>query len=237
MPVAVTDVNGNWSTTCNNVTDGEHTITAQLSAPGPLSTFFATDQVTCMVETPSSITILNPAAGNTISYEPITLSGTASSPLTPVHISLDGTLIITTSTDSNGNWQASYAPTTTNGTHTFLVELLDNYYYTTLASATVDINVAVPIVFPAGKTQVSVIAGLIPATGSGSGPGYMYTISGSMATINFTPAFSSTPSIIATGLRSSGSSTVTVTSITPTATSIAFSTGTQYINFTAAIFS
>jgi hypothetical protein len=234
-PAAITDAKGNWSATYNLI-DGYHTIIAQLSTPDRHG-FLAMDQVTCMVENPPSITILNPTEGNTISYEPIILSGTASLPLTPVQVSLDGTLIETMSTDNNGNWQASYTPTTTNGMHTFLVTLMANDYITKLASTTVDINIAVPIVFPADKNQVSVIAGLIPTSGSGSGPGYLYTISGSIATINFIPAFYSIPSINATGLRSSGSSTVTVTSITPTATSIAFSNGTQYINFTAAIFS
>ena len=241
-PAAITDAYGNWSATYNLI-DGNHTIIAQLSTPDRHG-FLAMDQVTCIVQNPPSITIVSPVQGNTISYEPLILSGTASLPLAPVQISLDGTLVATTNTDGNGNWQASYTPTIPNGMHTFLVELVDSDYgdydyndYPPLASTTVDINIAVPIVFPTGKNQVSVIAGLIPTSGSGSGPAYTYTISGSIATINFIPAFDSIPSVNATGLRSSGSSTVSVASISPTAASIAFSTGTQYINFTAAIFS
>lgn len=233
-PAALTDASGNWSSTYTLNNDGNHIVIASLATP-TLNGSFVTDQVTFTIANPPSITISTPTAGSTISYEPINISGTASLPSTLVHVSLDGTLIATTTTDSNGNWQTSYAPTTTNGVHTFLVELMSDPY-TTIASATVNVTISVPIVFPSGKNQVNVVAGIIPTTGSGSGPGYMYTISGSIATVNFTPAFSSTPSIIATGLRASGSSTVSVTSMTPTATSIAFSTGTQYINFTAALF-
>lgn len=233
-PAAITDASGNWSSTYTLNNDGKHIVLASLATP-TLNGAFKSDQVTFTVDNPPSITIATPTAGSTISYEPINISGTASLPSTLVHISLDGTLIATTTTDSNRNWQSSYAPTTSNGPHTLLVELMSDPY-TVLASATVDVTVSVPIIFPSGKNQVNVVAGMIPTTGSGSGPGYIYTISGSIATINFTPAFSSMPSIIATGLRASGSSTVSVTAITPTATSIAFSTGTQYINFTAALF-
>ena len=228
-----TDISGNWNFSLPNLGDGTYTMTATLINSS--SNALAVDTVSFMVDNPDTIIITSPAEGDSVSYDPIIISGAASLPSATVNILLDGTLVTTTTTDINGNWSASYILTAANGTHTFLAQLLSGG--SPIASASVDIVSLIPLIFPAGKTQVRVVAGGIPASGSGSGAGYTYSVSGSIATINFIPAFTSIPSVTATGMRSSGSSTVTVTSISTTAASIAFSTGTQNINFTAAVFS
>jgi hypothetical protein len=226
-----TDRYGNWITSyflCN----GTYTIAAALVSPYLLT--LAQNNVTFAVDNGTYIN-LNPLTfGNIVFINPLVVNGGSSFAHATVNILLNGNLVTTTTTDARGNWQASYS-IITNGSYTLSAELLDNGY--SVASASLDITAAIPIIFPANKSQVSVIAGVIPTSGSGSGPGYTYIISGSIATINFTPAFDSIPSVIATGLRSAGSSTVTVTSISKTAANVAFSTGTQNINFTAAIFS
>lgn len=228
-----TDVYGNWSFTLQDLSDGTYTLTANLLSDA--FEIIATEASIFTMINPDNIIISTPSDGDAVFINPLTVTGSASVPSTTVELYLDDVLVETTATDVNGNWQTS-CTITSNGAHTLLAQLTDIYGYP-ITSTSTDIIAAIPIIFPTGKSQVRVTAGSIPTTGSGSGPGYTYTISGSIATINFIPAFSSIPSIIATGLRSSGSSTVTVTSISTTATSIAFSSGTQNIGFTAAIFS
>lgn len=191
----------------------------------------ASTTVTCTVDNGNWLVIATPLESDIIAFDPVNLSGQASLSNATINISLDDNLVATTTTDDNGNWQTSYTMTSANGVHTFFVELLSDYV--TVASATVDVVENIPFVLPTGTSQIRFVDGNVPTSGSGTGMGYTYSVSGSTMTINFVPAFSATPSMIATGLRAAGSSTVSLTSVTTTAASIAFSTGTQKVHFSA----
>ncbi len=233
-----TDMFGNWRSSyplCN----GTYTLSASLITPY-LATL-ALETTTFTVDNGTFLNTNTPAQGSTVFINPIILSGTASLANATINISCDGTFVASTTTNNNGNWQYSYILNATNGSHTFLIELLDpnhDYYYDDygiLASNTINITSNIPILFPTGTTQARIVEGDVPTSGSGSGPGYIYTVSGSVITVNFTPSFPATPSVQATGFRSSGSSTVTLASVSPTALSISFSTGTQTVHFAASL--
>lgn len=226
-----TDGSGNWSQNVTGLGNGSYTLTAWLTDSS--FNILATDSVSFTVDNGNSIYINSPYEGQTVSFDPVTLSGAASIPSATINILLDSNQVASTTADGNGNWETSYTVTAANGVHTFTVELMAGDDVTVLASANVDVIANIPLVFPSGTSQLRFINGDIPTTGSGSGDGYTYTISGSTLTINFVPAFSITPSITATGLKSSGSSTVSLTSVTTTAASIAFSSGTQKVHFSA----
>lgn len=224
---ATTDGSGNWAFSATT-SNGSRTITADLMSS--LFETVATSTNSCTIQNPATITITTPQDNDAVLSNPATVVGTTSASAGLVNLSLDGTLVTTATADTSGNWQAAYT-LTTNDTHTLMAQLM--VLGSPVASASVDIMAAVPVIFPTGKSQIRVINGNVPTTGSGSGSGFTYSVSGSIVTINFVPAFSSVPSIIATGLRASGSSTVTLSSVTTTAASTTFSTGTQRIYFTA----
>jgi hypothetical protein len=225
-----TDGSGNWSQNIAGMGNGTYALTAYLS--DILLNIYAINSVVFTVNNGDFVSINSPSEGQTISFDPVVISGSASQPNSTISILLDSNPIATTTTDANGNWSYTYTMVAANGVHTFLIELLD-INNNQLASQTVDVVENIPFVFPSGASQIRFIDGDIPTSGSGSGVGYIYTVSGSTATINFVPAFSSTPSMVATGLRTSGSSTVSLSAVSTTAASIAFSTGTQKIHFTA----
>jgi hypothetical protein len=229
---AYTDDYGNWSTTSPYLGNGTYTLTANLTTPTLEQ--LAVDSVSFTVSAGDTISISSPTQADPIFLNPILLSGSSSLSNATVDISLDGHLIATTTTDAYGNWQYSYTLTAANGSHTVLAELLEYGYEYPVASATINITSYIPFIFPSGIFQARFVNGDIPTSGSGSGPGYTYTISGSSITINFVPAFSSTPSISVTGLRSVGSSTVTLSYVSDTAATLAFTTGTQIVHFSAA---
>lgn len=231
IQAVTTDGSGNWSYTIPGViNNGTSNLEAVLMTPA--YTILATDTVSFTVNSGNFITIYSPSEGQTITSNSVTLSGISSLPSSTVNILLDGTLVGTPTTDAQGNWQYSYTITASNGSHTFLIQLLNAGY--AVASTAVDITTSIPFVFPTGTSQARFVNGDIPTSGSGSGTGYTYSVSGSTVTINFVPAFNTTPSMTATGLRSSGSSTVSLTSVSATAATVGFSTGTQVVHFSAA---
>jgi hypothetical protein len=227
-----TDGSGNWSQNIAVMGNGAYTLTAYLT--DQMYNIYATNSVGFTVDNGNFIYINAPAKASVIVLNPVVLSGTTSLYNATVDISLDGTLVGTTTTDAQGNWQYSYTLTAANGSHTFLAQLLEYGYVYPVASSTVNIVNSIPFIFPSGTSQARFVNGDIPTSGSGSGAGYTYTVSGSTITINFIPAFSATPSMTTTGLRSSGSSTVSLTSVSSTAATVGFSSGTQVVHFSAA---
>jgi large repetitive protein len=228
---AYTDEYGNWSSTSPYLNNGTYTLTAILttfSAESPTM-----DTVSFTVDNGNTISINNPTLEGTVFINPILLSGSSSLANATINISLDGTLVASTTTDANGNWQHLYTLTAANGAHTVSIDLLDTIENTTTSNA-MNIISNIPFMFPAGISQARFVNGDIPTSGSGRGPGYIYTVSGSSITINFIPAFTATPSLSVTGLRPAGSATVSLTSASPTAATLTFSSGTQAIHFSAA---
>lgn len=232
-----TDSNGKWSLVYPEISNGHHTITAHLISPTSPSTSLATDTISITMSQGYLIAITTPANNDVISSTVSqTATGTSTLASAPVQILIDGNLITTVTTDTLGNWQASYPPLAV-GSHTMVAQLQAGSPLSTVASSTITYVSGTPVLFPTGSSQIRIIQANLPASGSGSGMGYTYTVSGSTITMNFTPAFVGTPSIIATGRRSSGSSTVTVASVSSSSTSISFSTGTQFVNVIATILS
>lgn len=228
-----TDGSGNWSYALPGyINNGTYKVDAWLMT----STFslLACNSVLFTVYNGETIAITSPNPGTPIVLNPIVLMGSSSMPNATVDISLDGNLVATTTTDTSGNWQYSYTLTAANGSHTFLIQLFEYGYGYPVASATVDIVNSIPFIFPSGTSQARFVNGDVPTSGSGSGSGYTYTVSGSTMTINFVPAFNTTPSMTTTGLRASGSSTVSLTSVSATAATLGFSSGTQVVHFSAA---
>lgn len=222
-----TDNNGNWSFTLPYLMDGDYTLIANLIDSD--YRILATATNVFSVQNTDTIAITSPTQNDIIVDTLLIVAGTSTAPSTTVELYLDGTAVGSTTTDANGNWQI-LCPITSNGAHTLDAVLQEPGNPT---STTIDINANLPLILPAGDTQIRVIDGYIPTSGSGSGSGYTYIVSGSTIIINFVPVFSAIPSILATGQRSSGSSTVTISSVSTTAVTIAFSTGTQQVHFTA----
>jgi hypothetical protein len=224
---ATTDGMGNWNFTAQSIGNGNHALTADLMDSAYRT--LATATVSFIAQNTDTIAITNPTQNDIIVDTHLIVTGASTAPSTAVELYLDGTAVGSTTTDANGNWQI-LCPITSNGAHTLDAVLQEPGNPT---STTIDINANLPLILPAGDTQIRVIDGYIPTSGSGSGSGYTYIVSGSTIIINFVPVFSAIPSILATGQRSSGSSTVTISSVSTTAVTIAFSTGTQQVHFTA----
>jgi large repetitive protein len=226
-----TDGSGNWSYTVPGViNNGTYELNVLLL--NSAYSILASNSVSFTVNSGNWITIGNPIEGQLTLLNPISISGQSSLANATINILLDSNQIGTTTTDQNGNWTYSYTLSASNGAHTFLAQLLSAGY--PVASATVDVVNSIPFLFPSGTSQARFVNGDIPTSGSGSGTGYTYSVSGSTITINFVPAFNVTPSMTTTGLRSSGSSTTSLTSVSTTAATVGFSSGTQMVHFSAA---
>lgn len=227
------DTGGNWSFTYNDLPDGSYTCTAKV-IDSSFSTL-ATASCSFTVVNPPKITVTHPAQDEILStLLPATIQGFSSVASGWVQLYMDTLFTNTISTDINGNWQSNY-PALVNGEHTLLVELLTAAPLEVVADTNVTFTSSNPVTFASGISLIRLLQGRIPTSGSGSGPGFTYSVSGSIITLIFSPAFPSIPYVIATGHRVSGTSTVTITSVTTTSASIAFSTGTQQVSFQATL--
>lgn len=225
---ATTDGSGNWIFSTNDLANGSYTIRADLIN----SSFavLATDTNSFTVQNAETIFITSPAEDEVVFLNPYTAIGTASLASTTVKLSLDASLVATTTTDTSGNWQAQYS-IGSNGIHTLLAELIVSG--SPVASSSIDIIGTIPVYFPAGKSQIMLVSGTIPTTGSGSGSGYTYSVSGSAITVTLSPTFSVTPIVLAMGQQTSGSSTVTVSSVSTSVLTIDFTASTESVHFIA----
>lgn len=214
-----TDGSGNFSHSFASIANGDYTLTLNLLDTN--SVILATTSISFTVLNAPTIAIVTPVDNGFVLSNPMVVTGTASLTSTTVNVSVDGTLVGTTTTDGSGNWSLS-TTLITDGLHTLLAELQVSGI--TVASYTVDVEVDI---------ANRVVKGSVATTGSGSGTGYTYSVSGSLVTITYVPAFSDAPIITATGLRASGSSTVTIASSTTTAVTLGFSAGTTSIHFAA----
>lgn len=228
---ATTDGLGDWMFTLLNLNNGSYAIRADLLSN--TSVVLATSTNGFMVHNPETITIDSPIDGDVIFLSSLMATGQSSLASSNVQLLIDASLVTTTTTDVNGSWQAM-CTLSSNGAHTLLAKLL--VAGVPVATDSVAITAAIPVIFPTGRSQITIIDGEAPTSGSGSGVGYTYSVSGSIITINFSPAFATVPAVIATGFRSSGSSTVTLASVSTSAANISFSAGTQKVHFTAMTF-
>lgn len=219
-----TDSSGNFSASFASIANGVYTITLNLLASDN-TTVLATTSISFAVVNPASIEITSPTDGTELFFNPLTVSGVSSESSATVNISVDGIFAASTTTDGSGNWTASF-PLSSNGNHTILAELVVGG--TTVA--TYSISVLATII-------QKIIKGVVPTIGSGSGPGFTYSVSGSVITITATTPFTFDPVALATGQRSSGDSTVTILSVDTSELQIGFSLGTESVYFLFAAFS
>lgn len=213
-----TNSSGNWTFSSNELANGNYTITAYLSND---SSTLATTQNAFTVVNAESISIQTPQDKETLTSNPVTISGTSSRPSASVQLSLDSTPIGTTTTDSSGSWQTSHN-VTTNGSHTIVAELTASGK--AVASSTINVSINIPF---------RTISGSVPTSGSSSGTEYTSTADSSSVTVNFSPVFATVPSVVATGQSAAGTSTVTLTSVTTSKAVLNFSPGTSTVHFTA----
>lgn len=118
-----TDSNGNWSFAYSQLSNGSHTITATLTCESSPS-INVSDSITITRSTTDTITITSPATGETISTNTPTIIGTSTESNKSVLISIDGTPVGSTTTDSQGSWQFTLSTPLSNGSHTFSAELI-----------------------------------------------------------------------------------------------------------------
>lgn len=218
-----TDDFGNFSHSFASIADGVHTIRLNLLDYNAAT--LATTSIDFTVANAPTITIESPINNETILSNPMVVTGNASLASTTVNLSVDGNSVGTTTTDGSGNWSLS-TTLITNGSRTLLAELQVSGITVASYSVTIEANIVNRLV-----------KGSVATTGSGSGTGYTYSVSGSQVTITYVPAFANAPIVTTTGLRISGSSTVTIAAATAAAVTLGFSAGTTSIHFTATAFS
>lgn len=227
---ATTDGSGNWAFAVS-MTNGSYTLTADLMSPAFET--YATAANNFTIQNPQTISITRPAENDLVFLSPSIVEGVTSLASGVVNLSIDASLVATTTADASGNWSAAYN-LTTNGLHTLLAQLMVSG--SPVASSSVNITGAVPIIFSTSIAGMRILRGEVLTTGSGSGVGFIYTVAGSIVTINMSPPFATVPSVFATGMRASGLSTVSVASATTSAINITFGTGTTKIYFLAVVF-
>lgn len=219
-----TDESGNFGVSFASVANGVHSLTLNLLAPDGV-TILATTAISFAIVNPATITITTPTDSLEIFSNPFTVSGISSNPSATVNVSVDGSLAGTTTSDEFGNWSVSFY-LSSNGNHAILAELVHGG--TTVATHTISIFATI---------IQYIVKGLVPTIGSGSGPGFTYTNSGSVVTITPTTPFVFPPTALATGQSSMGLSTVTVISASTTELNLGFSLGTENIYFIFTAFS
>ncbi|MFC1842235.1 hypothetical protein ACFLYU_01100 [Candidatus Dependentiae bacterium] len=227
----LTEGDGSWSFDSLNLPDGNYAVKTEIF--GTLSGNF------CILASATSnfnvlnnpiISISTPVANeiNQIFYTNI--SGyTTLSPSCIVRISIDGTATDTTITDSAGYWETDF-PALENGDHTLFVELLSEGI--TIATETIVFTSLCPT-YIWNNSQLRLVEGNIPTSGSGSGYDFIYNVVGDVATITFSQEFSSIPTVIATGQYASGTSNITISALSNSSCSLTFSAGTERIHFCA----
>lgn len=102
------------------------------------------------------ITIITPANGSTITTNTTPLNGISSQSNLDVKLTLDSTVIGTTTTNSHGRWDGGTSPLLSNGSHTLVAELLNGATVVATTSCTFTVNATsmIAIQTPALNAQV-----------------------------------------------------------------------------------
>jgi hypothetical protein len=224
-----TDGIGDWNFSYPLLANGSYTVTADL-LDGSFQVL-ATDTNSFSVGSSEAITIFSPFEDENIVLSTTMASGIASLASTQVDLYIDNVLAGTTTTDSNGLWQIPFI-LPSNGSHDLQVYLIVSG--NPVANTSITVIGKIPIILPALGTQITVIAGTVPTTGSGTGLGYSYSVTGITATITFDTSFANTPTVLTTALSSINSAaTTTISSVSTSQAVIEFSAGTDEVHFAA----
>jgi len=224
-----TEGDGSWSFNGLELPDNNYAVKAEIyGTSGSEFGILASATSDFNVVNNPRISVTTPIANevNQIYYTNIS-GNTTLSPLSPVRISIDSNIITTTTTNEAGDWEYDF-PALENGEHTLFVELLSEGV--PIATQTVVFLSLSPTMI-CNNGQLGLVQGTVPTSGSGTGNGFSYSVAGATVAITFDSAFPSIPTAIATGQYSSGSSTVTITSINESSCQITFSGGTEKVHF------
>jgi len=227
----LTEVDGNWSFDSLNLPDGNYKVKAEIfGTSGENFCILASATSHFNVANNPIISISTPIANdiNQIYYMNINGYTTLSTPAN-VQISIDGITTATTITNETGYWETDFPPLE-NGQHTLFVELLLGGI--SIATETIVFTSITPT-YICNNSQLRLIEGNIPTSGSGTKTGFTYNIVGNVATINFIQPFNKIPTIVGTGQYATGTSTVTITSLNTSTCDLTFSAGTEVIHFLA----
>lgn len=225
-----TDNFGNWNAgNIGPVLNGANAITAGLFDPTSIAS--VSNNFTGSIST-DSIAITTPANNSIATSSTVSISGTSSKAGATVQLLLDGVSIGSATTNSAGDWSVPVTISSSvpliSGKHTLTANL----------SAGTSPTTSNTFIYVAGP---KVVQGTVSVTNTGPFPTPTFNgigfnalqPSSTVLQINFTPNFSVAPTVIATGFRASGSSTVTVSAVTTTNAQISFNIGTTTIHFAA----
>lgn len=127
------------------------------------------------------VSVDSPADGSTITSSTFAMTGSASRAELNVRLKLDNTIVATTRTDNEGNWNAGNSSIVSNGAHTIVAELLDaNNQVLGTSSNTFTVNGAdtISIVQPLAGSTINTNKPLIGGQSSRSGASVVLLLDG-----------------------------------------------------------
>jgi len=225
-----TEEDGSWSFDSLDLPDGHYQVKVEIfGSSGECFSQLASATSSFNVSNGPLISIDNPIANENNQILYTNIHGYTSQPSSTIRISIDETIITTTTANEVGYWEMSFPPLE-NGEHTLSAELMSGQ--TTLATETIVFSTLSPT-YICDNNQLVLIEGIIPTSGSGDKNLFTYSVAGNVITINFDRPFTQPPTIFATGQYGSGTSTVTITSLSTSECTLTFSSGTEYVHFLA----
>lgn len=159
----ITDGNGDWSSLISLLSNGSHTLTAELLSS--TQTVLASSSVSFTVSVPDSITITSPFNGELVTQSNPIITGFASTAFAQVKILIDGVYQGTVTTDQIGFWEYP-ASINSNGVHTVTAQLMSGVNTVASGSSTFTLSA---IFGATGATGPIGAIGPIGATGA-TGP-------------------------------------------------------------------
>jgi uncharacterized delta-60 repeat protein len=123
----------------------------------------------------------SPVDGSTITSSTFAMTGSASRTGLSVRLKLDNTVIATTRTNNEGNWNAGTSSIVSNGAHTLVVDLLDannNVLATVSNTFTINASDTVSIVQPIAGSTINTNKPLIGGQSSRSGASVILLLNG-----------------------------------------------------------
>lgn len=151
-----TDSHGNWSAgTSQFLINSSGSITAQVISN---NTVIASDTSNFTISASDQIVINNPVNNSTIATITPAINGYSSRAGAQVHITIDGLLFNSVTTDSQGNWDAGDSYGLNNGMHTLTADLIVSGITIATTTESFRVNALIGPTGPRGNTGADITA-------------------------------------------------------------------------------